>query len=76
MPFQKKKETKKIKSTVFLPCFVDLEVTLDGNGEALIHKIKVIGEPRVKDLIENNDQDTLDDIDEKARQAFGYYDED
>jgi len=75
MPFQKKNSTKRIKTTAILPCFVDLEVSLDADGEAHIHSIKIVGDPRVKDLIEHNDEDTLGDIDEKARQAFGWNDE-
>jgi len=75
LPFQSKKKTKTIKATVMLPCFVDLEVSLDPDGEAIVHSIRVKGEHRFRDVIDHNDKETLDDIDEKARQAFGYYDD-
>lgn len=63
----------KIKAKIGAPVELELIVSLDEDGEAMIHQASVLSKSiKVKKLLQSMDQEDSDYIDQLAQEALGW----
>lgn len=63
----------KIKAKILAPVELEMIVSLDEDGEAMIHEAAVLSKSvKVKSLLQSMDEEDSDYIDELAQEALGW----
>lgn len=67
----------KIKANICAPVELEMVVSLDDDGEAMIHEASVLSKSvKVRSLLQALDEEDSDYIDELAQEALGWKDSD
>jgi len=63
----------KIKAKIGAPVELEMIVSLDEDGEAMIHQVSVLSKSiKIKTLLQSMDEEDSDYIDELAQEALGW----